>query len=147
MKYICLNFKLYLSKFQNVFVSNCKIYMSHIEKLICLKFWNVFVSNCKMYLSQIAKFICLKLQNVFISNCQGQGQISIGQNMGRLLSFLPGNVQKEEKYQKKLYNSRGVSKKSKLKMGRVPYLIPFLWSWEIPIMIDAQGVYIFVIFR
>ena len=35
---------------------------------ICLKLQNVFVSNCSMYLSQIAKGICFKLQNIFVSN-------------------------------------------------------------------------------
>ena len=32
---------------------------------ICLNLQNVFVSNCQMYMSQIAKCICLLLQNVF----------------------------------------------------------------------------------
>ena len=36
-----------------------------VAKCICLKLQNVFVSNCKMYLSQISKCICLKLQNVY----------------------------------------------------------------------------------
>ena len=43
---------------------------SQIAKYICLKLQNVFVSNCKMYLSQIAKCNCLKLKNVFVSNCK-----------------------------------------------------------------------------
>ena len=37
-----------------------------LQKSICLKLQNIFVSNCKMYLSQTAKCICLKLQNVFV---------------------------------------------------------------------------------
>ena len=55
-------------RWQNVFVSNCKMYLCQIAKCICLKLQNIFVSNCKMYLSQIAKCICLKLQNVHVSN-------------------------------------------------------------------------------
>ena len=31
------------------------MYLSQIAKSICLKLLNVFVSNCKKYLSQIAK--------------------------------------------------------------------------------------------
>ena len=54
---------------QNVFVYNCKIYLSQIAKYICFKLQNSFFSNCKMYLSQIAKCICFKLINVFVSNC------------------------------------------------------------------------------
>ena len=50
-----------------VFVSDFKMYLSQIDKCICLKFQFVFVSNCKMYLSQITKSICLKFQNVFWS--------------------------------------------------------------------------------
>ena len=75
-----------IKHFQNVFISNCQIYLSQIAKYIllrlenvfCLKSQNVFVlnsriylsqmlngfvSNCKMYLSQIAKWICLILTN------------------------------------------------------------------------------------
>jgi len=43
---------------QNVFVSNLKMYLSQIAKLICLQLQNISVSNCKMNLSQIAKYIC-----------------------------------------------------------------------------------------
>ena len=83
-KCICLKFqnlfvsngKMYLSqiakciclKLPNVFVSNCKIYLSHIAKCICLKLPIVFVLKCKMYLSQIVKFNCVTLQNIFVSN-------------------------------------------------------------------------------
>ena len=56
-KYICLNCKTYLSQLQNVFVS--------IAKCICLKSLNVFVTNCKIYLSPIEKCSCLKVQNVY----------------------------------------------------------------------------------
>ena len=36
----------------------------------CLKLHNIFVSNCKIYLSQITRYICFKLQNIFVSNCK-----------------------------------------------------------------------------
>ena len=42
----------------------------HHCKCICLKLQNIFVSNCKMYVFQIVKCICLNLQNVFVSNCK-----------------------------------------------------------------------------
>ena len=58
--------KLICLMLQNVFVSNLKMYLSQIAKLICLQLQNISVSNCKMYLSQIAKWICLKLQNIFV---------------------------------------------------------------------------------
>ena len=67
----------------NIFVSNCKVYLSQISKCICPKkisakhpinlqdgpkckiytgtqMLNTFVSNCKVYLSQISKCICPK---------------------------------------------------------------------------------------
>ena len=46
-KCICL-------KLQHVFVSNLKIYLSHIIKCICLKLQIVFFSIYRMYSSQIA---------------------------------------------------------------------------------------------
>ena len=62
-KYICLNL-------QNLFVLNCKIYLSQIARCICLKLQNAFVSNCKRYLTQSAKCICPKLPNLFVSKCK-----------------------------------------------------------------------------
>ena len=47
-----------------------KMYLSQIEKFICLKLQNVFVSNCQIYLCHIVKCICLKLHNEFVSNCK-----------------------------------------------------------------------------
>ena len=43
------------------------MYSSQITNCICLKLQNIFVSNCKIYLSQIAKCICLRLKVVFVS--------------------------------------------------------------------------------
>ena len=39
---------------QNLLDSNSKMHFSHITKCICPKFQNVYVSYCKMYLFQIA---------------------------------------------------------------------------------------------
>ena len=55
-------------KLQNVFVSNWKMYLSSISKLISIQLQNIFVSNCKMYLFQIVKCICFKLWHVFVLN-------------------------------------------------------------------------------
>ena len=78
--YICLNLR-------NLFVLNCKMYLSQSAKCICLKLQDLkkrarsvklsgradkclSPSNCKIYLSQFTKFICPKLQNIFVSNCK-----------------------------------------------------------------------------
>ena len=75
-KCICL-------KLQNVFVSNCQMYLSQTPHLatyyrsplgkVRVVFFsrpipsqNVFVPNCKMYLSQIVKCICVKPPTFFI---------------------------------------------------------------------------------
>ena len=79
-KCICL-------KLQNVFVSNCQIYLSTIATCI----WGSWMCECKrlwirssglrrkwtlhnvldpVYLFQIAKCICLQLKNVFVYNCK-----------------------------------------------------------------------------
>ena len=68
---------------RNVFVSNCKMYLSYIDKCISLLFtgfappimareipWRYFspcVAHFEMLLSQIAKCICLKLKIVLVS--------------------------------------------------------------------------------
>ena len=80
--------------FQNIFVSNVKVYLSLITKHICLTFaFSIVASNCSAwevktgkvqsmlspvaaaldsppYLSQICICICLKFVFVFVSNCK-----------------------------------------------------------------------------
>ena len=75
------NCKMYLSTtysfliLTNVFVLYwrmylCTLYFSETPKCICLKWQNLFVQNFQMYLSQVAKFDCLKFKIRFVSNCQ-----------------------------------------------------------------------------
>ena len=58
-------------KLQNIYVWNCKIYLSQIAKYICqlpILENGQQAANWHMYLSLIVKYICLKLQNIFVSN-------------------------------------------------------------------------------
>ena len=51
-----------------------QLYLFQISKYIWIKFQNIFVSNCKMYLSAFqlhllhTSYICFKLKNIFVSN-------------------------------------------------------------------------------
>ena len=60
----------------NLFVSNCKMYLSQIAKCIWDKGWNPFGKDEESdSLKSVARpapqqFICLKLPNVFVSNCK-----------------------------------------------------------------------------
>ena len=52
-----------VAKWHSVFVSNYKMYLSHIAKYILSQI-------AKYILSQVSNFVCLKLQICFVSNCQ-----------------------------------------------------------------------------